>query len=792
MVGLAAIIMISVKPGVSYAFSLFDTDFFNKNKVLEDVDVKHVGGRQKIGVYFTVPLQLQKKRIKLTGKTIKIPVEIHPENVNGDTESGNSNIIWQPTKDVPLDQVSYKGSIFGESYLILDFIRPVSVTVYRGRDNKAIVVEIDEKGFEKEGRYVVNLLATRKRIHVEDFAILRQFKGGRLYVVSKKQDGKSLYLLKLGDYQTQKEAETVAADIQKFYKGAFVTGKKGRVFSAQTSKVSPKKEKQITKKQKAKKIFKPNALGDEKLALVMTKARQAIAKKQLDKAVNFLNVILQTEENKYSQEALELLGVVRERRGQAAHAAAEYEKYLKRYPEGEGSERVRQRLLVLTTASSDVPESLEEVRKTVREESTPMDLNGGLSQFYRKTSDENADIFTFLDVTGKKRFRGWDTRTQITGSQTTGVSGATDTSYSLSELYIDASQRARNIAFKVGRQRQNNSGVFGRFDGVAFSYFDANDRKYNFLVGKPVESSSDNFVNKDKTFFAISTDLLLLNDTVDMNAYLFNQSVNGINDRRAAGVESSFFREDLTMFSLLDYDISYSEINIFLASGNWNQSEDTTYHFSYDLRKNPFLTTSSALQNQTASSIDELRLTLNESAIRQLALDSTSTNKAYNLGVSHSLNQRTRVRGDFTFSTEDISQISATSSTTATLSTTNNNYFYSFQIIQDNFFKKNDISILLLNYSDTDTAKSYRVGASSRFPLSPKLRIISQLQLSVEDNKNSAGGTTLRPDIQLEYRFQRNLTFELESNIDLLNNNPQVGAGNLENFFFSAGYRWIF
>jgi len=47
----------------------------------------------------------------------------------------------------------------------------------------------------------------------------------------------------------------------------------------------------------------------------------------------------------------ELLGLARERSGQLAHAKAEYEEYLRRYPSGEAAERITRRLATLRAAS---------------------------------------------------------------------------------------------------------------------------------------------------------------------------------------------------------------------------------------------------------------------------------------------------------------------------------------------------------------------------------------------------------------------------------------------------------
>ncbi len=83
----------------------------------------------------------------------------------------------------------------------------------------------------------------------------------------------------------------------------------------------------------------------------MDEARDAIKKGNFAQAIDILKKVLKYPENASSAEAQELLGVARQKAGQRAEARAEFEDYLRRYKNGEGSERVRQRLAGLLTAS---------------------------------------------------------------------------------------------------------------------------------------------------------------------------------------------------------------------------------------------------------------------------------------------------------------------------------------------------------------------------------------------------------------------------------------------------------
>ena len=97
-------------------------------------------------------------------------------------------------------------------------------------------------------------------------------------------------------------------------------------------------------------------ISDQDLRAVagwMDEARAALHKSNLGAAIQLLTKILKYPESEYSAEAQELLGVARQKSGQLAEARAEFEDYLRRYPTGEPSERVRQRLAGIETANGE-------------------------------------------------------------------------------------------------------------------------------------------------------------------------------------------------------------------------------------------------------------------------------------------------------------------------------------------------------------------------------------------------------------------------------------------------------
>ncbi len=89
--------------------------------------------------------------------------------------------------------------------------------------------------------------------------------------------------------------------------------------------------------------------GAEVLEKQWMEAKSAFDSGDNPAAVRLLTRLIEYPEHPRRAEAQELLGLARERNGQLAHAKAEYEEYLRRYPDGPAVGRVAQRLSALTT-----------------------------------------------------------------------------------------------------------------------------------------------------------------------------------------------------------------------------------------------------------------------------------------------------------------------------------------------------------------------------------------------------------------------------------------------------------
>ncbi len=116
----------------------------------------------------------------------------------------------------------------------------------------------------------------------------------------------------------------------------------------------------------------------------MRDARTALTAKDYPHAIQLLTAIVDAPENAYTPEALELLGLARERNSQLAHAKAEYEEYLRRYPKGPDADRVRQRLAGVLAVGAAPKSGLRQVGQPASGKPTGLtwEVGGSFSEYY--------------------------------------------------------------------------------------------------------------------------------------------------------------------------------------------------------------------------------------------------------------------------------------------------------------------------------------------------------------------------------------------------------------------------
>ncbi|HEY0767729.1 MAG TPA: SPOR domain-containing protein, partial [Steroidobacteraceae bacterium] len=229
------------------------------------------------------------------------------------------------------------------------------------------------------------------------------------------------------------------------------------------------------------------ALPPEVLKSTMADARAALSARDYPKAVALLTKLQRQPEFADRARAQELLGLARERSGQLAHAKAEYEEYLHRYPKGEAAERVTYRLRILRASEAKA--------RTGREgkgDALGWETSGGVAQMARydgsrisngalpgntalptaPTITQNA-LFNDVDLLTRRRGESYDWLGRLSAGYVKGFGQGQNGIGALKRLSlasIEVLDRPLGVLARLGRQSHNQDGIIGTFDGLFLSW----------------------------------------------------------------------------------------------------------------------------------------------------------------------------------------------------------------------------------------------------------------------------------------------------------------------------------
>ncbi len=543
--------------------------------------------------------------------------------------------------------------------------------------------------------------------------------------------------------------------------------------------------------------LEPPQLDEEQLQALMELARKSMVAEDYASAISVYTKVFQYGFDPYRQEALEYIGLAREKNGQIAHAKAEYDRYLEMYPDGDGATRVDQRLQGLITAVSKPQEKLREAKP---DDNAGWDVFGSYSQYYRRnqiTFDDGRDdvvnlsgLFNDVDVNLRRRSTQYDVRMRLTGdflynfeTQDAGSDGA------ITSAFVDINALEHNWSMRLGRQSRSTGGVLGRFDGLLAAYAVTDRIRVNGLVGYPVLSSRDG-VNQDRTVRGLGLELGTYGDAWDFFPYYVEQNINGLSDRQAVGLETHYFRPNLTILTLIDYDISYNELNNFYFFGSWTLPNRLSLNATADYRKSPILTTYNALIGQPFFSFEELATVFLEDELRQLAVDRTAESHMVSLGLVYPIGQFLQVYADVT-ATELTDTIG--SGGVAPTPGTDMEIYYSTQFVASNIIGSGSSLILALRQADGTTTDTTSISLNGRFPAFNSWRINPRFRADRRTNSmNELEQWIYLPSIRVDYRPGRTWTMEVEAGYEINDLQTMIGDNDSSSYYFSLGYRAIF
>ncbi len=542
---------------------------------------------------------------------------------------------------------------------------------------------------------------------------------------------------------------------------------------------------------------------------LMAEGRGAIVREDYAAAIRAFTRLLALPENNFTRDAQEFLALSYERRGDLTRARLEYENYLKRYPEGDDSVRVRQRLANLRAAPQfETLRAPAETRQGWRSFTV-----GSLSQFYyhgnstidtqqlaanaldRTTlslTDQSA-LISSLDLTARFMDETHDNRMVFRDTNIRNFVEGQDNANRLNSAYYEYRYKPGDFSARLGRQPGNSGGLLGRFDGALLGYGLVPRARLNLVAGSPVDLGFT--IDSTRRFYGISTDLGPFDQSWSGSLYHIRQTVDGIPDREAAGIEARYFAPQGFFASTVDYDTLFRHINIGTMQGNWIAPWKTSYNFLIDYRMTPSLQTSNALIGETSTSVQTLLGTYSEDELRQRARALTAKSALASAGLMHPVTREWQIGADFR-----VSRISHTDgATNKTDGTTipgipGTGYVYTLtgQAIGTGLFAKRDVTVVSLSRVSAPSYTALAGQLNGRVPLDAYWTLEGAVLWYGQDNDDGSTLKRVSPRARVTYRWGNSMSLEAEYGVERTNARSTIAEENARRSFFSLGYRWDF
>ena len=646
-------------------------------------------------------------------------------------------------------------------------------------------------------KYAINLESSQKKtaisINLKDFNVAGKYKIYQTEVNLGR--GKSFYRLRIGFFKSRKDAARVAKKFKSKYSKLWVDKLQKQDRKILVSWQANKKEDKSTVKPAKVVADKIDKSGNkEKQAkTLMARAKTAMQEKQYRLAAGLYTKVVRLRNTSQHQQAMEFLGLAREKNGQLIHARAEYRLYLKKYTKGEDALRVRQRLLALETALLKPRKRLKKSRVS----RSDWQFFGSLLQFYRQdvfsTDQSESSIETLstnVNFLLRKRTESLNIKSQINVDHLEYINNPSREGRGrVNILFVDIADKNNNSSIRLGRQSQSKGGVLGRMDGVWLGHRLNRTWKVNVVAGYPVQTSLSNLAQKNRPFYGISADIGTIAKNWNFNIYTINQEIDSITDRNAIGGEVRYRIGKQNHFVLVDYDIHHSDLNTFFFVGNWRFNNNAAIVLTLDHRNSPILTTLNATLGQPTSSIETLLLTYTEAELYQLAKDRTAKYNSVVVSSSIPMSAKWSFNADVT-----LANLGSTTASggVAAIEGTGNDFFYSAQFIGYNVFNSDETSRYQLRYDDTKTFTRARFTASTRFKLkNNKWRLRPQITFENRDSSNGGKTNKIKAGLKVDYKIKRQFKLELDVSYEVGKTTFPVSI-NENNYYISAGYVWDF
>ena len=699
----------------------------------------------------------------------------------------------------------------GQITVTLNFLRNERFVLAQGVDPRGLRLRLIDRVHgrvrvagpqaETVSNFAINLESQPKPFAPADLELAHQRLQAPVFVSETMVDGERWYRLRVGPIERRAEADRLLNQALGDYPRAWLAIGDDAVTSdanaaaAQGAPLPP-----------VERIGSDPALPAEQLRQILADARSAMSARDYPRAIALLTQLQRQPEFPDRARAQELLGLARERSGQLAHAKAEYQEYLRRYPHGEAAERVAFRLRILSAAEAQARTGQVSI------DAQRWQLNGGFSQTLRydgsrvsnggsstspaqplapDVTHDNA-LFTDLDLLTRRRGESFDWIGRLSGGYDY-VQGAAGDATRVSLASVEMLDRPLGLLARLGRQATNADGILGTFDGLYVSWQFRPSWALNAAAGYPVELLTVSPQTQQR-FEMLALAYTPRNAHWDASVFVTTQEFDGLTDRQAVGLEGRYLDGRASLVSVIDYDTFYRSLNTASLIGTlqlparWNVSIDAEH------RNSPVLTTANALIGQPYTDLSQMQQVFTNEEIYQLARDRTAQTSSYSLTAARPIGERFQftalVVAYETGATPASGGVPAQPATGLLLN-------YQAQLYASNLWSNGDFNVATLTHGNTEIGRIDSINLTSRFPVGGAWRLAPRFTLErLSELSDGSTQTSYIPSALLDYQ-RGNTLVQLEVGGELgsreaflqLQNGQIVQTQKTTRYYVSLSYR---
>lgn len=565
---------------------------------------------------------------------------------------------------------------------------------------------------------------------------------------------------------------------------------------------------------------------------LMQQAQQAIDAEQYIHAVQLLTRLTSMPEHAYSARAQELLGNVREANGQLAHAKAEYETYLQKYPNGEGAARVQARLNALLSGATPMPPNppapavaatapaqaaaprAAAPRRSAAATAAAADAastgttvkdRGLLTLTYRynegtteiteltptpETPAEEDDVFENALVAGLNFTRTIDNAERRIRLTFAGIADHdfedNESDLRLSEALISFEDKASGRVITIGRQKLDPRAIAYRTDGIALKWPTGSGVTVGAVLGRVVESSRDDFLSGDRWLLGASATWEDLGGDGDLTVYTAMEQDGSLTYRHALGVEYERSFDDFSLYANAEYDLKFQELSRVLVSGTARLDNNARVTGRVSYYRSPTLNMQNALIGQSVDTVEELVALFGEDAVEDLALDRSA--KVTTLGLTYygKLNETWDLSVDGTLYHNSGTPASTTGTPVAAVDDDGVRGYYGLRLTGSDVFMENDRVNLGLRFADAQDSSLYVADGSVRIPLAEDIYLSPRLRVGYRDLADGQE-TFVMPSVNFRYRIDRSTSLQFDAGGRWSDRETSTINQKQREFYFLAG-----